>query len=483
MNGHYGVRESVWPLEPLGEHVEVLRGVTYKKHEASKEPGCGRVALLRATNIQQKLTFDDLVFVPASRVASFQYLRQGDILVAASSGSRNAVGKTAQLTTDWTGTYGAFCFVLRPKSEADPRYLAWFLQTPIYRERISELAAGVNINNLRARHIQEMPIPVPPPDDQRRIVEEIEKQLTRLDAGVAALNRIQVNLKRYRAAVLKAACEGRLVPTEAELARQEGRSFEHASVVLKRIKAEKAKLATDSRRRSHRTADPSLPPDLPPLPEGWAWSTLGDLATLVRNGISKRPEGDSGQPILRISAVRPMSVNVSDIRFLGGDPTAYHDFRLEPGDLLFTRYNGNPELVGVCAVFPTVANAMVHPDKLIRVKTVATAFLPSFAAVTANTGASRSFLVSRARTTAGQTGVSGADLKQTPIPVAPLSEQHRIVVEVERLLSFAENLDRSVVSGLFLSSVLRRALLASAFSGAPGVRGQSNNSPRVLSDG
>ena len=52
------------------------------------------------------------------------------------------------------------------------------------------------------------------------IVAEIEKQFTRLEAGVAALRRVQANLKRYRAAVLKAACEGRLVPTEAELAKK-----------------------------------------------------------------------------------------------------------------------------------------------------------------------------------------------------------------------------------------------------------------------
>jgi len=55
--------------------------------------------------------------------------------------------------------------------------------------------------------------------EQRRIVAEIEKQFTRLEAGVAALRRMQANLKRYRAAVLKSACEGQLVPTEAELSR------------------------------------------------------------------------------------------------------------------------------------------------------------------------------------------------------------------------------------------------------------------------
>ena len=67
-------------------------------------------------------------------------------------------------------------------------------------------------------------MPVPPLPEQRRIVAEIEKQFTRLEAGVAALRRVQANLKRYRAAVLKAACEGRLVPTEAELAKTQGRS-------------------------------------------------------------------------------------------------------------------------------------------------------------------------------------------------------------------------------------------------------------------
>ena len=63
------------------------------------------------------------------------------------------------------------------------------------------------------------------PPEQRRIVEAIESYLSRLDDAVASLERVQRNLKRYRASVLKAAVEGRLVPTEAELARAEGRGL------------------------------------------------------------------------------------------------------------------------------------------------------------------------------------------------------------------------------------------------------------------
>jgi type I restriction enzyme S subunit len=80
-------------------------------------------------------------------------------------------------------------------------------------------------------------------------VAEIEKQFTRLDASVASLRRAQANLKRYRAAVLKAACEGKLVPTEAELARQEGRDYEPASALLERILKERPTSPNPLRKR------------------------------------------------------------------------------------------------------------------------------------------------------------------------------------------------------------------------------------------
>src|SRR5205823_9902944 len=93
-----------------------------------------------------------------------------------------------------------------------------------------------------SRHFQflrSMEFPMPPKPEQYRIVGEIEKQFTRLDAAVAAMKRVQANLKRYRATVLKTACEGRLVPTEAELVRKERRSYETGDQLLARILKER----------------------------------------------------------------------------------------------------------------------------------------------------------------------------------------------------------------------------------------------------
>ena len=228
-----------WAVTTLGDLLEVLRGVTYDKQNAVGEARDGFVPILRATNITSSLTFTDLVYVPERYVSAAQLLQKHDIIVAASSGSASVVGKTALLLEDWHGSFGAFCFALRSSPQVDAKFLSFFTHTTEYRNQVTALAAGVNINNLRRHHIEEISVCLPPLPEQRRIVGEIERQFSLLDAGVANLKRVQANLKRYRTSVLQAACEGRLVPTEAELARAEGRDYEPAAVLLSRILAER----------------------------------------------------------------------------------------------------------------------------------------------------------------------------------------------------------------------------------------------------
>jgi hypothetical protein len=115
------------------------------------------------------------------------------------------------------------------------------------------------------------------------VVDAIESYLTRLDAAVATLERVERNLKRYRASVLKSAVEGRLVPTEAALARQEGRDYEPASVLLERILTERRRRWSQSGEKS-KYEDPA-PPDttnLPALPEGWCWASLEAVTDPIR---------------------------------------------------------------------------------------------------------------------------------------------------------------------------------------------------------
>ena len=106
----------------------------------------------------------------------------------------------------------------------------------------------------------------PSSSEQRRIVAEIEKQFTRLDVGMAALERVQANLKRYRASVLKAACEGRLAPQDP--------ADEPADRLLARILAER-RAKWEAEHPGKKYVEPAAPvtDGLPELPVGWCWAT------------------------------------------------------------------------------------------------------------------------------------------------------------------------------------------------------------------
>jgi type I restriction enzyme S subunit len=167
-----------WPSVPVGEIAQQVRGVSYDKSQVSNSAAPGLRPVLRAGNIQEgSLLLDkDLVYVPDSCIAHQQLLRPGDIVIAASSGSIDVVGKAAQLSEPWEGSFGAFCKVVRPSSDkVNPRYLHHFFQSTGYRRKVSSLAAGANINNLKNEHIDDLLLPLPPLEEQRRIAAILDR--------------------------------------------------------------------------------------------------------------------------------------------------------------------------------------------------------------------------------------------------------------------------------------------------------------------
>ena len=457
-----------WTKTRLGELLTIVRGVSYKKEDATKEPGRDLIPILRATNIQQGLVFDEFVYVPSRYVSEEQFLRPGDIVIAASSGSRSVVGKAAQLTTDWRGSFGTFCFGLRPKSGVNPAFLSWFLQTSEYRNQVSELSAGVNINNLKAAHIEGIPISIPSIEEQRRIVAEIKQQFTRLDAGVAALRRTQANLKRYRAAVLKAACEGRLVPTEAELAKTNGSKYETGDQLLTRILTERRK--NWQGRGKYKEPAPPETSALPTLPDGWTWVSPEQISSPEAYSLSIGPFGsnlkvsdytDSGVPLVFVR-------NIRAARF-GGDGTVFvskskgEELRahgVSGGDILITKMGAPP---GDACLYPEP-----EPDAVITadcIKLRLSPLLPqkSFFVHAINSEVIKPQLKLITMGVA-QMKVSLGRFSTLAIPLPPLAEQTRIVAEVERNLSVVDELESIIKANLQRATCLRQSILRLYFS-------------------
>ena len=158
--------------EKLGDYILQIRGVSYKPKDLSEGLKEGFVTLLRANNIANNvLNFEDVQFVSEGRVSDDQIIREGDILICASSGSLEHVGKAALCMPDMEYTFGAFCKLIRPIGKLYPEYIAGYMRTDVYRNTISDLAQGSNINNLRNTHINDLMIPIPSDEQQKDFID------------------------------------------------------------------------------------------------------------------------------------------------------------------------------------------------------------------------------------------------------------------------------------------------------------------------
>jgi type I restriction enzyme S subunit len=404
------------------------------------------------TDIQERITDEALANSSAK-------LFPRDTLLIALYGA--TVGKLGILK-EAAATNQAVCAIF-PTEQLSSKYLFWYLR--FVRSDLVAKAVGGAQPNISQGILRELRVPVAPVDQQHEIVAEIEKQFSRLDETVSNLHRVKANLKRYKVAVLKAAVEGRLVETEAELARREGRTYESGEQLLQRILETRRSQWNGKGKYKEPTAPDTT--DLPELPEGWVWTMVDQLLMSLRNGVSKKPEDSApGIPILRISAVRALELDTNDSRFYRPQATErIDDYKLEVGDVLFVRYNGTKELVGVCALVNAVSGALLYPDKLIRGRVVREhQVLPSYFAIAANVGKSRQHIDELIKTTAGQQGIAGGEIKQMPLPLPPHTEQQRIVAEVDHCLSIQRELETQVDDNLTRIQRMRQSLLERAFA-------------------
>ena len=160
-----------------------IRGVTFAKSDVLKHAEKGYVPVLRAGNIEDataSVSWSDIVYIPTEKVRQVQFLRNNDVIIAASSGSLAAIGKCAQFESNDAlcedVSFGAFLKVLRLNAiDVDPQYFAHYFRTKEYRAIISHLASGANINNLRNQDIDNLEFYLPPLEEQRRIVEILDR--------------------------------------------------------------------------------------------------------------------------------------------------------------------------------------------------------------------------------------------------------------------------------------------------------------------
>jgi len=388
------------------------------------------------------------------------------------------LGKVSVVPTDYSEWNINQAIVLfRPCDGISNKYLAQACLTDSIMMRLtSRSKATAGQHNIGVGMCRSMlPIPVAPTDEQRRIVAKIEELFSDLDAGVAALKRAKAKLKRYRAAVLKAAVGGQL--TEEWRAKHPPK--ETASQLLERILKERRRKWEEDQLAIYAKAgkkpptnwkdkykEPAAPDetDLPALPNGWCWATVERTSQFARYGSSAKASSEpDGVPVLRMGNIQDGSLDLTNLKYLPNNHSEFPDLLLQLGDLLFNRTN-SAELVGKSAVYQSQPSPCSYASYLIAVR-----FVPGceskYVSYFLNSSYGRGWIASVVSQQVGQANVNGTKLQALAFPLPPLDEQQQIVSEVEQRLSIAQESESQIEANLKRSSRLRQSILKRAFEG------------------
>lgn len=328
---------STWEAAPLGEVVEIIRGITFPASEKSKVPEAGRVACLRTANVQTEVEWDDLLYIRESFVARpDQFVQPNDIIMSMAN-SRELVGKVALVGDQLKQktTIGGFLGILRAVL-IEPRFVMALLRTPHARSALIDSASQTtNIANVSLAKLRPLPFAVPPLAEQHRIVAKVDELMAlcdaletqqanaksaharlvqallasltqandaqdfaahwqRLSTHFDTLFTTESSIDALKQTVLQLAVMGKLVPQDS--------GDEPASILLERVAEEKCSRPIERRVRGQRSISEKTQ-NAPrfELPSGWAGARLGDLVNVLNGRAYKKAEFlCEGTPILRV---------------------------------------------------------------------------------------------------------------------------------------------------------------------------------------
>jgi type I restriction enzyme, S subunit len=379
--------------------------------------------------------------------------KKGDVLLVKDGVN---TGDAAVNTLDEEFSLLSIVCLLRPRPELlFNQFLRYYLLSPVGYRMLTGQMTGTAIKRIILGRIKESPVPIAPLDEQRTIVAEIEKQFSRLDEAVANLKRVRSNLKRYKAAVLKAAVEGKLT----EDWRKEHSNVEPASKLLERILVERR----EKWKGKGTYKEPIAPDtsDLSPVPQGWTWASVDQVAEVLLGKMLDQNKHRTGRrlPYLRNINVRWDRVQTDDLLEMFFESDELDRYGLKPGDVLVCE-GGEP---GRAAVWDGRIPDLKYQKALHRVRfygTIEPRYLVFLLEFLADTGRfERWFTGSTIKHFTRESFIS------LPIQMPSLKEQEQIVAEVERRLSVIDELEATVKANLTRADRLRQSILSQAFSG------------------
>ncbi|MCH9736970.1 MAG: restriction endonuclease subunit S [Actinomycetia bacterium] len=419
-----------WPVKPLGDVAETALG---KMLDKGKDTGRPRVQYLRNVNVQWgRIDTDDLLTMELADGERERFeVKANDLLVC----EGGEIGRCAV----WSGRSNYIAFQkalhrIRPSDLVEVRFLRYLLEHQANSGALARLATGSTIAHLPQQQLRKVPVPLPPPAEQRRIVDLLEDHLSRLDAANRNLDTTTRRLGSLRQTAAIRALTGssdadRIVPTIDAVGTSDG--------------------------------------DLASLPSGWSWMRLGAVADVV-GGVTKDSKKQNNPsyvevPYLRVANVQRGQLTLDAITRIRVPPVKANALRLKPGDVLLNEGGDRDKLARGWVWEGQISNC-IHQNHVFRARVTDPRLDPYFLSWTANTFGGR-WAERNGKQSVNLASISLSMIRKMPVIVPPLGEAERIAGLLRECQQGFDRIADAVRDARRRADVLRNATLAAAFSG------------------
>ncbi|MBI1179198.1 MAG: hypothetical protein GC201_01485 [Alphaproteobacteria bacterium] len=405
-------------------------------------------------------TAEDLITDAAVAGSSAKYIPSNSILMVTRSGILAHTFPVA--VNECRVTVNQDLKTLTPSACITADYVAWYLRAKNAQILKQCAKHGTTVASIDSDRLKKFPVPVAPLNEQGRIVEKIETLFAQLDKGEEALRDVQTLLARYRQSVLKAAVTGQLT---ADWRAENAQRLEHGRDLLARIL--KTRRETWEGRGKYKEPIAADVSNLPNLPNGWAWATLGQLLSKIEAGknfrCEERPPGRDEAGIVKISAVTWDTFNENESKTILNEEKISPSLNIMPGDLLISRAN-TIELVGASVVVDDIKKSLQISDKVLRLRSVAP--IEHWINYVLKSSLGRGQI--EAMATGAQMSmrnISQKNLEKIAIPLPPPEEIDVALAHIRRTREEGSRILDSCRTELTRSAALRQSILKDAFAG------------------
>ncbi len=456
-------KHHTWERIEIKFLAEIINGFAFKSNLFSKDEGFPIIRIRDLSNGKSETYY-------TGHYSEEYVVSPGDLLIGMDGNF---------ICCEWKGREGLLnqrvCKIIANEEYLIKKFLLYGING--YLSAIQKATSSVTVAHLSSLDIARIPFPLPPLNEQRRIVAKLEKLLAKVDTCKERLDKIPAILKRFRQSVLSAACSGRLTADW----RENNPDVESAEELLKRIQEERlkkyeeesARAKLEGRRKPKKPKEFQLLSETPSIdiPKSWEVAYPEDLCSSKNYSIGIGPFGSNlkvsdykndGVPLIFVRHIRSGNFAGLDPKYVTPEKAQeLLPHMAEALDLLITKMGEPP---GDCEIYPDGRPNGIISSDCLKFRIWETDLERVFFKHCINSFIIKDQLGLITKGVAQQK-ISVERFKSILFPVPPLAEQQEIVNRVETLFKTAEQIEQRYQKARTYIDQLTQSILAKAFRG------------------